>query len=125
MSDDRPTIYDIATDSRRPATQADIDEMQRVIVEYSYKREMMMIPQESQGDLAKYSFQLALYPNPMRPGEAFIAEAKAISDEGLVQYHGRPLFAPVPETQWIIRGSVNLDFACEIVRRWNRPHGAI
>lgn len=120
-----PLIYDIATDSRRPATQADVDEMQRALIEYSFKRAMMMTPTETPTTMAKYKFQLALYPNPMRPGEAFVAEAKEISEEPLETYHGRPLYAPVPQTEWIIRGSINLDFACEIVRRWNRPHGSM
>ena len=119
----RPMMYDITNDSRRPVTQQDWDEVMGVIAAFGTKREMLKLPDE---DTAKrWDFQLALYPNPMRPGECFVCESKEIPAEPMMTYHGRPLYAPYPKTPWHLPSIIPLEFAIELVRRWNRPHGSI
>lgn len=118
-----PSGYKIESDSIELITQSDWDGVQKAFQEYGKKREMLKLPPEDEVPTRGLKFQLALYPNPMRPGECFIAEAKDIEPEPLTSYQGRPLYAPVPKTQWILPSNIPIVFAIELVRRWNRPQG--
>lgn len=113
--------YDIQTDSTVPVTQEDWDKaMEFIHASLKVKSALAEIDPNS---TEAFKFQLAVFPNPMKIEQAFIAEAKAIEPYPGLQYGGETYFPPVPKTEWQIPCSFSLGFAAEIVRRWNRVPG--
>ena len=111
------TIYDTSTDSKRPATQDDIDRMHSAL----FKMATRPVPIAYLFPYASLSFRLAVYPNPMRDDGVFVAEEKEIKPyDGAKGLNGEPLFPATPATPYVIRSQLPKDFASEIVRRWNR-----
>lgn len=117
---DWPMRYDIATDTMMPVSQKDWNEVMDFVHKSTQARALLAIPDEESSQT--WRFQLAIFPMPMAPAKAFIAEAKAIEPYPALQYKGETYFPPVPKTPWIIN-AVSLEFAAEIVRRWNRVPG--
>ena len=116
-----PVMYDITTDEMRPVTQADWDHVMERLTACRIAQSALAIPDEESSK--PWTFQLALYANVMRPGRVWIAEAKNIEPYNLPQFPGETLYPAVPRTPWIIQSDLDLTFACEIARRWNRVPG--
>lgn len=116
-----PMRYDIATDETVPVTQADWDEAIDFIHKAIEVKSALAEPDPESSP--PWKFQLAVFPNPMRPGEAFVTEAKTIEPYDQLKYKGETYFPPVPKTEWAIPSSISVGFASEIVRRWNRVPG--
>lgn len=113
--------YEISTDEMVPVTQEDWDKREALIHEMKKANSALAIPDEQ--SLSAFKFQLAAFPNIMRKGEVFIAEAKAIEPYERLSFGGEALFPAVPRTPWVINTSIEASFAIEIVRRWNRVPG--
>jgi hypothetical protein len=118
-----PMRYDIATDQRVPVTQEYFDELERKMRLLLTRPEGLPV---GQAVTIPAGLKLACFPNRMREGQVFIAEAKEIepyldSDgRAIIDFEtSQPYYPPVPKTDWIIHGDVNENFAREIVRRWN------
>ena len=113
------TILDISTDSKRPATQEDIDFMQNVLFKISMRPTPEVI-----GSSPDFTFKLAIYPNPMRSDGVFVSEEKEIEPYAEIRgLQGQLLFPAVPSTPYAIRGQLPFEFAYELVRRWNSAKG--
>ena len=109
-------IYDIPTDRKRPATQNDIDQMQAIIFKMALRSRPLPTDTE-----ANFTFKLAVYPNPMRSDGVFVAEDKEIEPyEGISGWNGESLYPATPSTPYGIGSQLPKDFACELVRRWNK-----
>lgn len=115
-----PKRYEISTDEMVPVTQEDWDKLYALISSMREAQSALAIPDEQSSPAFK--FQLAVFPAPLHLGRAFIAEAKEIEPYGALRFGGENLFPPVPKTPWVI-GTIEQDFAIEIVRRWNRVPG--
>jgi hypothetical protein len=112
------TIYDPATDTRRPATQDDIDRMQNYII--ATKLQPVPLPPQSDPANTNFDFRLAVYPNPMRSDGVFVAELKSIEPySNVTTPDGRLSYPATPDTPWAIRAQITPLFAFELVRRWN------
>lgn len=118
---EKPMRYDIATDSRVPVTQKDWDQAQ-AFIQAACKAKSALAEIDPYSS-PPWKFQLAVFPNPMRPAEAFIAEAKVIEPYPGLFYKDEQYFPPVPKTEWVIGQSICIGFAAELVRRWNRVPG--
>jgi hypothetical protein len=109
------TIYDISRDEHRPATQADIDELQKYVLSFSTPPERDAEPVNE-----KLDFRLACYVNRMRADSVFIAEEKEIEPySGITNIDGSLCYPSIPKTRYCLPMGVSPDFAREIVRRWN------
>lgn len=124
MDKNWPMRYDIETDSRVPVTQQDWDEIHEFVMKMTEARSAFTIPEEDQDTRQAFKFQLALYPNPMQPGKVWLAEAKEIIPYEDAIYRGRALFPVVPKTQFVVGSTIELEFAAELARRWNRVPGS-
>lgn len=111
------TIYDIATDSRRPVTQTDILQMEERLWALAF----CPVPEPTEPiTIGTMPVRLAVFPNRMRPGRAFVAEEKEISPyPGMAGLNDQPLFPSVPDSQFVIQTDIDVDWARELVRRWN------
>jgi hypothetical protein len=113
---DQLTFYDVCTDENRPATQADIDQMQRHIASLSAWVSWDIDTACDQD----YGFKLAVYPSRGRPDLVYVAEDKAIEPyPGIKDVMGRSCYPDVPRTKFSLRSGLAPGFAAEIVRRWN------
>lgn len=111
------TIYDISLDEHRPATQEDIDQLQKIVSSLYTARNA-----EAQLPLNKnFDFKLAVYTNPHRIDGVFVAENKPIEPyKNITGIRGEALYPAVPKTQYYLGNQVEYYFAHELVRRWNR-----
>lgn len=116
MTQPQLTIYDLSTDKRHVATQADIDAMQKMIAAVATKSVPKLVVTAQPG----FDFKLAVYLNPMRDDGVFVAELKDIQPyNGILTHDGRPTYPAMPDTPWCIRSQLPKPFAEELVRRWN------
>lgn len=113
--------YEISTDEMVEVSQDDWDKAMSFIKAAIQVKASLAEPSPESSE--PFKFQLAVFPNPMRPGEAFVAEAKEIEPYEGLHYNSEVYFPPVPKTEWIFSQSVLVDFAAEVVRRWNRVPG--
>lgn len=118
---DWPMRYNITTDETVPVTQKDWDEAIDFIHKAIAVKSALAAPDPESSP--PWKFQLAVFPNPIRLGEAFIAEAKAIEPYPELRYKGEVYFPSVPKTEWTVPCSISVGFAAELVRRWNRVPG--
>lgn len=110
------TIYDISLDKHRPATQDDIDSMQRTLTKFAVMPRALIDKKTDQS----FTFKLAIYPNRMRDDGVFVAEEKEIEPyPGILNSVGKPCYPSVPNTPWSIGSQLPHAFAAELVRRWN------
>lgn len=109
-------VYDPSTDEMREVTQADIDHMVTII------QKVMRLPEYEvpSGIDPTFKFKLAVYPNRMRDGYAFIAEPKEIKPyPGVKTAEGNPVYPRMPDGPNCLPMNIPRNFAEEIVRRWN------
>lgn len=122
----RPMLYDISIDERRPVTQQDWDAQEQRLRQLLSKS-WAELPVGSSVDPATFTFELALFANPMRLGQYFVAENREIEPftgadgRAIIDWQTQqPYYPPIPATPWHIRGDLPKGFASELVRRWNR-----
>ena len=111
-------IYDINTDSYREATQEDIDLMEKFISAVAVRSQPL---ENTQPPPEGFTFRLACYPNRMRDDGLYVGEEKEIEPyEGLTDPRtGGPVYPSVPQTPWTLKHQLPVEFAKELVRRWN------
>jgi hypothetical protein len=111
-----PQLYDVAHDEMRDITQADVDALMKIATVMAALPEVA-IPNNPRFD---FIFRLALYPNRMRPGRCFVAEAKEILPyPGVTGLNGKLLYPSIPDTPFAIRTDLPIEFATALISRWN------
>ena len=111
------TIFDFGTGDNRPATQEDVDLLQKIVFSMSKANAPLPV---LDGAVRDFSFKLAIYPNPMRPDGVFVSEEKPIEPYGgLRGLDGKLLYPSTPATENKIMCQIEPRFAAEIVLRWN------
>lgn len=108
-------IYDASRDERRPATQQDIDELQDYVFKFSKQPERDEEPAKENLD-----FKLACFINRQRADSAFVSEDKKIEPyKGVTNTDGSLCYPSIPKTKYCVPMGMSIDFAREIVKRWN------
>lgn len=111
------SIYDLTTDTHRPVTQEDVDQMVEILAQLSRIHPPLPVP--PQGPF-EFTFRLAIYQNPMRSDGVFVAEDKPrLPYEGVTGTRGERLYPATPQTPYALGRQVDVEFARELVRRWN------
>lgn len=114
-------MYDIATDSLRPATQEDWDRLSKFAQDVGRARTRAREIASHSPDGEDFNFKLACYVNPMRLDGLFVAEDKEIEPfKDIKGLDGSLRYPTTPMTRWLIPGQLEPMFAEEIVRRWNK-----
>ena len=108
-----PQIYDITTDSMRDVTQEDIDNWMKL------GRQIGKIHDENFTSNWTSNINLACFPNRFRPGRVFVAEDLPIEPYPMPGIDGKPIYPAVPITAFKLGADLPVEFANELVKRWN------